>query len=53
MRRTNINAVLRLVREYADHVVLLDKTVLCQGSPEHVFAAEEFAAVFGVGKETV
>ena len=29
---------LRLVREYADHVVLLDKTVLCQGAAETVFA---------------
>ena len=38
---------LRLVREYADHVVLLDKTVLCQGSAEQVFATPEFDAVFG------
>ena len=42
---------LRLVREYADHVVLLDKSVLCQGTPEAVFATDEFAAVFGTGKE--
>ena len=42
---------LRLVREYADHVVLLDKSVLCQGTPEAVFATDEFAAVFGAGKE--
>lgn len=41
---------LALVREYADHVVLLDKTVLCQGSAEKVFAAPEFNAVFGAGK---
>ena len=40
---------LRLVREYADHVVLLDKTVLCQGSAEQVFATPEFDAVFGSG----
>lgn len=42
---------LNLVREYADHVVLLDKTVLSQGSPDKVFAAEEFRTVFGQGKE--
>ena len=42
---------LRLVREYADHVVLLDKTVLCQGPAEQVFATPEFDAVFGAGKE--
>ena len=40
---------LRLVREYADHVVLLDKNVLTQGSPEHVFASPEFESVFGAG----
>lgn len=38
---------LGLVREYADHVALLDKTVLCQGAPETVFASPEFEAVFG------
>ena len=38
---------LGLVREYADHVVLLDKTVLCQGTPKHVFSSPEFDAVFG------
>jgi len=38
---------LHLVREYADHVALLDKTVLCQGSPDEVFASPAFEAVFG------
>ena len=38
---------LELVREYADHVVLLDKGVLCQGTPEAVFATAEFENVFG------
>ena len=42
---------LRLVREYADHVVLLDKTVLCQGAAETVVATPEFDAVFGQGRE--
>lgn len=42
---------LRLVRKYADHVVLLDKTVLAQGSPADVFATPEFSAVFGTGEE--
>ncbi len=40
---------LRLVRDYADHVVLLDKNVLIQGKPEAVFASKEFDAVFGAG----
>ena len=39
---------LRLVREYADHVVLLDKTVLAQGDPEEVFSSREFFSVFGL-----
>ena len=37
---------LQLVQEYADHVVLLDKTVLCQGTPAEVFASPEFREVF-------
>ena len=44
---------LHLVREYADHVVLLDKTVLAQGSAENVFLTEQFDAVFGQGKEAL
>ncbi len=40
---------LRLVREYADHVVLLEKNVLAQGTPEAVFSSPEFEAVFGTG----
>jgi zinc transport system ATP-binding protein len=42
---------LPLVREYADHVVLLEKNVLTQGTPGEVFASREFAAVFGTGEE--
>ena len=38
---------LRFVREYADHVVLLDKSVLIQGTPGAVFSSEEFETVFG------
>ena len=41
---------LHLVREYADHVVLLDKTVLCQGQPGVVFDSPEFERVFGTGE---
>lgn len=44
---------LHLVREYADHVVLLDKTVLAQGEAERVFATEQFKTVFGQGKEAL
>ena len=42
---------LRFVREYADHVILLDKSVLAQGSAAEVFASHEFSAVFGTGGE--
>ncbi len=42
---------LRFVREYADHVVLLDKSVLAQGSAEEVFASPEFTSVFGFSGE--
>ena len=37
---------LNLVREYADHVILLDKTVLCQGAPEEVFQSDAFRDAF-------
>ena len=42
---------LRFVREYADHVVLLDKTVLAQGTAHEVFSSAEFSAVFGLSGE--
>ncbi len=57
LRRTRHMAILlvshdlRFVREYADHVVLLEKSVLTQGRPGEVFASPEFSAVFGTGGE--
>lgn len=39
------------VRKYADHVVLLDQTVLKQGTPREVFESREFGQVFAVGEE--
>ena len=57
LRRTHHMAILlvshdlRFVREYADHVILLEKSVLAQGHPEEVFASEEFRTVFGTGEE--
>ncbi len=42
---------LRFVREYADHVVLRDRSVLSQGSAEEVFSSPEFSAVFGFSGE--
>jgi len=57
LKETNHMAILlvshdlSLVRAYADHVALLDKSVLCQGRPDEVFAAEAFTAVFGQGEE--
>ncbi len=35
-----------LVRQYADDVVLLDKTVRADGSPEEVFASDAFSELF-------
>ena len=40
---------LNLVRQYADHVVLLDKSVLVQGPPDLVYASPEFQKAFAVG----
>ena len=57
LRRTHHMAILlvshdlRFVREYADHVVLLDKSVLAQGSAESVFGSPEFTSVFGFSGE--
>lgn len=38
---------LELTAEYADSVVLLDRTVLKEGSPKEVMGSEEFKEVFG------
>ena len=38
---------LTLVKEYADSVILLDKTVLKEGTPEEVMESEEFHEIFG------
>ncbi len=38
---------LELTAEYADSVVLLDRTVLKEGSPSEVMGSEEFREVFG------
>jgi len=57
LKRTHHMAILlvshdlRFVREYADHVILLDKSVLAQGSAEEVFSSPEFASVFGFSGE--
>jgi len=37
---------LSLVEKYADYVVLLDKQVLCAGSPQEVFSSPEFSKAF-------
>ena len=44
---TIISHDLDYVYQYADNVVLIDKTVLAQGSPKKVFASEEFRNIFG------
>lgn len=38
---------LDLVKKYADRVILLDKTILKEGSPEEVFSSSEYKEVFG------
>lgn len=35
------------VREYADHVILMDKTIVKEGTPLEVLESEEFHKVFG------
>ena len=40
------------VKKYADHVVLLEQTVLTQGTVKEVFESSEFASVFGSEEET-
>lgn len=35
-----------LVRQYADEMVLINKTVLCEGTPEEVFACDSFREAF-------
>lgn len=35
------------VKKYADNVILLDKTIVKEGSPEQVFQSEEFKKEFG------
>lgn len=37
---------LDLVKQYADRVILLDKTILKEGTPEDVFSSNEFKKVF-------
>jgi zinc transport system ATP-binding protein len=39
------------VKKYADHVVLLDQTVLKQGSVKEVFESPEFERVFAASEE--
>ena len=39
------------VRKYADHVVLLDQTVVKQGTVKEVFDSQEFASVFATGAD--
>lgn len=38
---------LEYVAKYADYVVLLDETIIKEGTPQEVFASEEFKQVFG------
>lgn len=35
------------VKKYSDYVILLDKTIVQEGSPKEVFNSKEFAHVFG------
>lgn len=41
---------LGLLRKYADKVVLLDKTVVAEGSAEEVFSGKAFREAFGFGE---
>ncbi|MDF2542748.1 MAG: hypothetical protein K0S47_2466 [Herbinix sp.] len=35
------------VKKYADHVILLEKTILREGTPEEVLSSDEFRRIFG------
>lgn len=35
------------VKQYADYVILMDKTILKEGEPEEVLTSEEFKKIFG------
>ena len=39
-----------LVRKYADKVVLLDRKILCKGTPDEVYADPDFKRIFGGGE---
>ena len=39
---------LELVKQYADKVILLDKKIIKEGTPENVYNSFEFKKVFGV-----
>ncbi|MBQ9880409.1 MAG: metal ABC transporter ATP-binding protein [Clostridia bacterium] len=39
---------LKQVRRYADRVVLLNRRMLCTGTPEEVFSSEEYKKEFGI-----
>ena len=41
---------LELVRKYADKVVLLDRKILCKGTPDEVYADPDFKRIFGGGE---
>lgn len=38
------------VAKYADHVILLDRVILKEGTPKEVFSSDEFKKVFGNAK---
>lgn len=41
------------LRQYADRIVLLDRTVLCQGTPEEVLDSELFREAFHLGGDSI
>ena len=38
---------LELVKKYADRVILLDKTILAEGTPDQVYQSKAFKERFG------
>ena len=41
---------LEFVEKYADYVILLDKTIIREGTPDKVLSSREFKEVFGSSK---
>ena len=42
---------LEFVEKYADYVILIDKTIIKEGTPKEVLGSKEFSEVFGSSRK--